>query len=166
MLFFFFGFRRVLLEVAVMLLELPVECLVISEFSRSKLLEVPEGVLEPVLVGEFIGDSLIGEGAASEPCEEMSAFSLPVMASDIARRPVARDFWAKCEWLCPVGAGDPRPSDDVSLLGRLGDDAIASMLGELPYSNLVTVGERSFANFNGLTNSKALEVRCPFGLVP
>jgi len=83
-------------------------------------LEVPEGVLEPVLVGEFIGASLIGEGAASEPCEEMSAFSLPVMASDIARRPVVRGFLAKCEWLCPVGAGDARPNDDGLTSGEIG----------------------------------------------
>ena len=56
-----------------------------SAFSISRLLEVIEGVLEPVRDGEWSGLSLNGEGM--DVGEETSAFSLPVTASEMARRP-------------------------------------------------------------------------------
>jgi hypothetical protein len=134
-------------------------------------LEVPDGVVEPVRVGECNGDSLIGDVELG-PFDETSAFSLPVIASDIARRPEVRLFLPKKEWLCLIsvwaGDGDARPVDDASLLGRCGDEAIASMLGELPYSSFVTVGDKSLPGLSGRTKSKPPELRCPrvFALVP
>jgi hypothetical protein len=99
--------------------------------SSSKLFdtEVPEGVLDPVLVGDCIGESLFEEGATSTALA--LALSPPVMASDIALRPAVRDFLLKNEFECEVAAGDgeARPVDDVSLPGRAGEFAMASILG-------------------------------------
>jgi hypothetical protein len=55
-----------------------------------------------------------------------------VIASEMARRPAVRDFLPKKEFECVVAAGDgdTRPVDDVSLPGRAGEFATASMLGE------------------------------------
>jgi hypothetical protein len=71
----------------------------ISAFSRSKLfdIDVPDGVLDPVLVGECIGDSLIGDDVISPALT--FAFSFPVIASEMARSPVPFDFLLKNERL-------------------------------------------------------------------
>ena len=56
----------------------------VSVLSSSKLFEAPDVVVEPVRVGECTGDSLMGDG--TEDGESIMAFSLPVTASEIARR--------------------------------------------------------------------------------
>ena len=85
-------------------------------------------VLEPVRVGDCMGESLLGVVATS-PALAL-ALSPPVMASDIARRPVERDFFPKkeCEGAGAAGVGETRPVDDVSLPGIAGELAMASML--------------------------------------
>lgn len=103
------------------------------------LLEFIEGVLDSVLVeGDCSGDSL--KGLCSSGGENAKAFSLPVIASDIALRPVARDLGAVVLWI--VGDGAALSIEDVSLSGLLlrGDPAIVSILGT-PNSRLVTMGD-------------------------
>ena len=58
----------------------------VSVVSRSKLLEAADGVLDPVMVGDWIGDSFTGDGI--EEGEATRAFSLPVTASEMALRPM------------------------------------------------------------------------------
>ena len=100
----------------------------LSPLSSSKLFEtdVLDGELDPVLAGDCIGESLFVTST-----ELALDFSPPVIASDIARRPAARDFLLKKEFECDAaGDGDTRPVDEVSLPGRAGELATASMLGE------------------------------------
>ena len=98
--------------------EPPVSLLLISGVSRSKLLdaELADGVLEPVRVGDCMGDSLMGDEVIVSVAFAW-ARSLPVMASEIARRPVLRDFLLKKEykWVWAAGEGEARPWDEVSL---------------------------------------------------
>jgi hypothetical protein len=101
------------------------------------LLELTEGVLDPVLVeGDCRGDSL--RGLCSSGGENASDFSLPVIASEIARRPVARDLGKTL--FCATGDGTGLSIEDVSLSATCGDAATVSMLGA-PYSRFVTIGE-------------------------
>lgn len=103
----------------------------IDEPSMSMLFEAVDGVLEPVGWGDSVGASLTGLGIFAEVGDIKEAFSSPVIASDIARRPVARDLVKRVR---PGAAGEGRAwsMDDVSLLGKLGDPvAIASILGDL-----------------------------------
>ena len=95
------------------------------------LFEVMEGVLEPVCEGDCKGDSLIGDGILSRFGDVNDAFSSPVIASEMARNPVARDLENK---VLPGAAGDGtgRSIDDVSLPGMFGDAVTASILGECP----------------------------------
>jgi len=44
-----------------------------------------------------------------------------------------------------VGVGIGFSIDDVELVGALGEITIASMLGESPYSSLVTIGDLGVA---------------------
>lgn len=92
-----------LFRVLVVLEEPLVSRLFNSGFSRSRLLvaDVPDGVLEPVRAGDCKGESFAGDAAC--------AFSPPVIASEIARSPVLRDFLPKKEWLWWAGEGDARP---------------------------------------------------------
>jgi hypothetical protein len=110
-----------------------------EESSISILFDVIEGVLEPVREGDCNGDSLMGEETLSSFGDINDAFSSPVMASEIALKPVALDLENK---VLPGAAGDGtgRSIDEVSLPGIFGDAVTASMLGEFPYSSLVTVG--------------------------
>ena len=57
----------------------------VSVLSISKLLDAMDGVLEPVLAGEATSFSLIGEDMAGDTARALSS---PVMASEIARRPM------------------------------------------------------------------------------
>jgi hypothetical protein len=147
-----------------------VKRLLASAFSSSKLFdnEVPEGVLEPVREGDCMGESLCCEAVTS--AELKFAFSPPVMASDIARRPLdCEDFLLlKNERVCEgaaAGEGEARPVLEVSLPAMLGEFAIASMLCE-SYASLVTVGCMSLAGLRGRTKSNALELRSLLMLVP
>ena len=129
-----------------------------SDFSSSKLLEsdVPDGVVEPVRAGDCIGDSLVGDAVISPLLA--CAFSPPVIASEMARRPTERGFLKKeCEEVWAAGDGEARPVDDVSLPGMWGEFATASMLCE-SYVSLVTVGFDSFIGFRGRTKSKVPEL--------
>ena len=148
--------------------ELPVDRLFRSGVSSSKLLEfdVAEGVLDPVRAGDCKGDSLFGEAVVSP--EWKFAFSLPVTASDIARRPSPLDFFEKKDrdWEGAAGEGDARPWEDDSLGGMRGEFAIASILGESYSGSLVTVGGTPFTGFSGRTNSKLLELRWLLMLEP
>lgn len=94
-------------------------------------------MLDPVLVeGDWSGDSL--KGLCSGGGENAKAFSLPVIASDIALRPVARDLGAVA--LYAVGDDTALSIEEVSLSGLRGDPATVSILGA-PYSKLVTIGD-------------------------
>lgn len=116
---------------------LPAMLLIMEESSSSILLELIEGVLDPVLVeGDCSGDSL--NGLCSSGGENAKDFSVPVIASDIALRPVARDLGAVLLYV--VGDGTGLSIEDVSLSGLRGDPATVSMLGA-PNSRLVTIGE-------------------------
>ena len=64
------------------------------------------------------------------------------MASDMARKPVGRKREKR---LAGVGECVGFSIDDVEPVGALGEIAIASMLGESPYSSLVTVGDLGVA---------------------
>jgi len=106
--------------------------------SISMLLELIEGLLDP---GDCKGDSFAGWGLFSEVTKVgvmASFFSSPVIASEIARRPVAR---VRENMFDGDLAGTGRSREDVSLPAAVGDAAMASMLGESPYSNFVTVGD-------------------------
>lgn len=95
-----------------------------SVLSSSKLFEAPDGVLEPVRVGDCSGDSLIGEG--NDAGETTRAFSLPVTASDIARRPMMRGFFADFR-VCRLGRGDSIPLEGK--LSGFGDGVTGLMSG-------------------------------------
>lgn len=152
----------------VLAVELLVMRLFGSVLSSSMLLdtELPDGVLEPVREGDCIGESLCGEDTSAALA---FAFSPPVMASDIARKPLDCDPFRLlkndrvCD--CAAGDGDARPVLDVSLPGMCGEFAIASMLCE-SYVSLVTVGCISVCGLSGRTKSKALELRSLLILVP
>jgi hypothetical protein len=70
-----------------------------SDLSSSKLFEidVPDGVVEPVRVGDCMGESFIGEAVISPVLA--FAFSPPVIASEMARRPVERFLKKECDEL-------------------------------------------------------------------
>ena len=76
-------------------------------------------------------------------------FSSVATASEIALSPVARYLVYR-----PGGAGEGvgLSSDEVSLAGTFGDTAMASMLGESPYSSLVTVGDKGDETLRVLVN--------------
>jgi hypothetical protein len=115
--------------------ETPAGLFKIDESSISRLLELIEGLLDP---GDCNGDSLAGIESFSEAIEAGETtcfFSSPVIASEIALNPVA----LVRENIFLGGAG--RSNDEVSLPATLGDVAMASMLGESPYSSFVTVGD-------------------------
>lgn len=131
----FFPFRRG--AIGVCRPELLAMLLTNEESSSSILLELTEGVLDPVLVeGDCNGDSL--RGLCSSGGENAKDFSLPVIASDIALRPVARDLGTTLLYI--VGDGAALSIEEVSLSGLCGDPATVSMLGA-PNSKLVTIGE-------------------------
>lgn len=110
------------------------------------LLELTEGVLDPVLdEGDCNGDSLIGLDSIGG--EKARDFSFPVMASDIALNPVARDLEKLL--FCTTGDGTGLSIDEVSLSGTCGEAAIVSMLG-VPVSRFVTIGEAGDVGVHGL----------------
>lgn len=102
------------------------------------LLELTEGVLDPVLDdGDCMGDSL--RGLCSSGGEKAKDFSLPVIASEMALRPVARGRGE--EPFCTAGNTTGLSIEEVSLSGTYGEEAATvSMLGT-SYSRLVTIGE-------------------------
>ena len=105
-----------------------------SVLSRSRLGEVPDGVVEAVREGDRTEDSLIGEGM--DEGKVKIAFSLPVTASDMARNPI-RGF--RAEWaLCVEGVGDP-----LEAVLTCGGEVLVTRFvrGFSSYSSLVTVGE-------------------------
>ena len=121
------------------------------------LLELTEGVLDPVLVeGDCIGDSL--KGLCSSGGENARDFSLPVIASDIALKPVARDLGRVL--FCTMGDGTGLSIDEVSLSGGCGDAATVSMLG-VPYSRFVTIGEAGEVGVHDLPIGGPLVARDP-----
>ena len=107
----------------------------------------PDGVVDPVLGdGDCIGDSLTEDGNGSSG-DATLAFSWPVMASDIVRRPNCRDFSAGFDEYNQSGAFNGL---DV------GEEALSYMS-----SSLVTVGDvrevnRSFGGGAGLGGVLAL----------
>lgn len=133
-----------------------------SVLSMSRLKEAPEVVVDPVRVGECILDSLTGEGA--DVGDVSKALSLPVTASDIARRPI-RPFGADPG----LAVDDRRGTLDGKSPLSFGADVTMLILGFWLYSSLVTVGEVS--SFKGTVVAKmvslALELRnLPFKLFP
>jgi hypothetical protein len=121
-------------------------------------------VVEPVRAGDCKGESLLGDVAMSPVLA--FAFSPPVMASEIARRPMERGFLKKeCEDVWAAGEGEARPVDDVSLPGMCGEFAMASIVCE-SYESLVTAGFVSFVGFRGRTKSNVLELRSFLPPVP
>jgi hypothetical protein len=76
-----------------------------------------------VRVGDCSGDSLIGEVTTQEKPLELS---LPVTASDIARRPMMRGFFADFR-VCRLGRGDSIPLEGK--LSGFGDGVTGLMSG-------------------------------------
>jgi hypothetical protein len=110
----------------------------IEESSGSRPFEFTEGVLEPVREGDWSGDPFIAGDALSRFVEANDAFSSPVIASEMALNPVARDLEKK---VLPGAAGDGtgRSIDEVSLLAMFGDAVTAAIFGGAK-SSFVTVG--------------------------
>jgi hypothetical protein len=128
-----------------------------EESSNSVLLELIEGVLDPVLDdGDCKGDSFVVP--LSNGGEKASVFSLPVMASEIALKPVARDPGKVV--FCATGDGTGGSMDEVSDARKFGDAATSSMLG-VPYSNFVTVGEPGEVGVHDLPICGPLVARDP-----
>lgn len=115
----------------------PLELLLNPGDSKSKLFAPPEGVLDPVRAGDAIGDSLIGSAG-----ETTRDFSLPVIASEIARKPRPRFL----------------PDDECE--GNSQSDALPDRLrGEVlvSSSSLVTVGDVSLDVDIGFNSAEVAE---------
>lgn len=110
------------------------EC--VSAFSISRLLDVPEGVLDPVREGEFRGVSFNEDG--TDVGESTNVFSVPVIVSEMARKP--NRFCLTLVLPDMGGRGEEVPL--ASLSGR-GEEVGRPEL-RLP-SRFVTVGEIALA---------------------
>lgn len=113
----------------------PVESASLTELSAlsiSRLLDVAEGVLEPVRAGELSGVSLKDDGM--DVGEDTIAFSLPVTASDIARKP--KRFCLALDLPDKRGRGEDLPLPSLSGRGEG-----IGRLAPLPSSRFVTVGD-------------------------
>ena len=128
-----------------------------SVLSRSILWDAAEGDVEPVRVGDCTEASLIGD--ESEAGVETKALSVPVTASEIARRPM-RGFEID---LAGTTADLGEPFEAAPLLASV-DEVISFVLNFLlSYSSFVTVGEvRLVVGGVFVTASLADELRkCP-----